>query len=37
MYLFGVVTVGIGQAVVMYGLGLPLLTAFRRLRGTDVL
>ncbi len=25
MYLFGIVTVGIGQAVVVYGLGLPLL------------
>jgi len=31
MYLFGVVTVGLGQAVVMYGLGLPLLSALRRL------
>jgi uncharacterized membrane protein len=31
MYLFGFVTVAIGQAVVMYGLGLPLLTALRRL------
>ena len=31
MYLFGVVTVGIGQAVVVYGLGLPLLIALRRL------
>ncbi len=37
MYLFGVVTVGTGQAVVMYGLGWPLLTALRRLRTTDVL
>lgn len=37
MYLFGVVTVGIGQAVVMYGVGWPLLTALRRLRTTDVL
>jgi len=36
MYLLGVVTVGIGQAVVIYGLGLPLLTAFRRLRITEV-
>lgn len=31
MYLFGVVTVGLGQAVVLYVLGLPLLTALRRL------
>jgi len=31
MYLFGVVAVGLGQAVVMYGLGLPLLAALRRL------
>lgn len=33
MYLFGVVTVGIGQAVVVYGLGLPLASALRRLGG----
>lgn len=32
MYLFGVVAIGIGQAVVMYGLGLPLLIALKRLR-----
>ena len=32
MYLFGVVTIAIGQAVVMYGLGLPLLIALKRLR-----
>ena len=31
MYLFGVVAVGLGQAVVVYGLGLPLLAALRRL------
>ncbi|MHB1136511.1 MAG: QueT transporter family protein [Coriobacteriia bacterium] len=31
MYLFGVVTVGVGQAIVVYGLGLPLLAALRRL------
>lgn len=31
MYLFGVVTVGVGEAVVVYGLGLPLLAALRRL------
>ena len=31
MYLFGFVSVAIGQAVVMYGLGLPLLVALRRL------
>jgi len=35
MYLFGVVTIGLGQAVVMYGLGLPLLAALRRLRPTE--
>jgi uncharacterized membrane protein len=29
-YAFGVVTVGIGQAVVVYGLGWPLATAFER-------
>ena len=34
MYLFGVVAVGFGQAVVIYGLGLPLLRALRRL-GVD--
>jgi uncharacterized membrane protein len=31
MYLFGVVTVGLGQALVVYGLGLPLLGALKRL------
>lgn len=31
MYLFGVVFVGFGQAVVVYGLGLPLLLALRRI------
>jgi len=34
MYLFGVVAVGIGQALVVYGLGLPLLSALKRL-GVD--
>lgn len=37
MYLFGVVTVGIGQAVVMYALGLPLASALRRMRVSEVL
>ncbi len=31
MYLFGVLAIGIGQAVVVYGLGWPLLTALRRM------
>ncbi|MBF4509393.1 MAG: QueT transporter family protein [Aeromicrobium sp.] len=31
MYLFGVVAVGLGQAVVVYGLGMPLLHLMRRL------
>ena len=31
MYLFGVVAVGIGQALVVYGLGWPLLVALRRM------
>ncbi len=31
MYLFGVIALGIGEAVVVYGLGLPLLGALRRL------
>ncbi len=31
MYLFGAVFVGIGQAVVVYGLGLPLLAVLRRI------
>ena len=30
MYLFGVVSIGIGQAIVVYGLGWPLLTALDR-------
>ena len=30
MYLFGLVAIGIGEAVVIYGLGLPLLAALRR-------
>lgn len=30
MYLFGIAFVGLGQAVVVYGLGLPLLLALRR-------
>jgi hypothetical protein len=34
MYLFGVVAVGVGQALVVYGLGLPLLGALKRL-GVD--
>jgi hypothetical protein len=32
LYLTGVVTIGIGQAIVVYGLGWPLLTAMRRMR-----
>lgn len=32
MYLFGVVSIALGQAIVVYGLGWPLLTALRRLR-----
>lgn len=31
LYLFGVVTVGLGEAAVVYGLGLPLLRALRRI------
>lgn len=31
MYLFGVIAVGLGQAVVIYGLGLPLLGVLKRL------
>lgn len=31
MYLFGVVSVGVGQAIVVYGLGWPLLAALKRL------
>lgn len=30
MYLFGVLTIGIGEAVVVYGLGIPLQAALRR-------
>lgn len=37
MYLFGFVTVAIGQALVVYGLGLPLLLALRRLGLGDLL
>lgn len=37
MYLFGVVTVGVGQAVVVYALGLPLAAALRRMRVGEVL
>ena len=37
MYLFGFVTVAVGQAIVMYGLGLPLLAALRRLGLADLL
>ncbi len=36
MYLFGVVSVAVGQAVVVYGLGWPLYSAMRRL-GADAL
>lgn len=31
MYVFGVIAVGVGQAVVVYGLGLPLLLVLRRI------
>lgn len=37
MYLFGVVAVGIGQAVVVYGLGLPTLALLRRIGAERVL
>lgn len=37
MYLFGVVAVGIGEAVVVYGLGWPLLAALRRLGLAELL
>jgi hypothetical protein len=30
MYLFGVVTIGIGEALVVYGLGLPLQAGLRK-------
>lgn len=36
MYLFGVITIAFGQAVVVYGLGWPLLAALRRLGLGDV-
>ncbi|MDO8963464.1 MAG: QueT transporter family protein [Coriobacteriia bacterium] len=32
LYLYGVLTVGVGQAIVVYALGLPLLVALRRVR-----
>ena len=35
MYLFGLVTTAVGEAVVMYALGLPLLRALRRVPGLD--
>ena len=34
MYLFGVVSIGISQAIVVYGLGWPLLAALDRARGS---
>jgi uncharacterized membrane protein len=37
MYLFGFVAVAVGQTIVMYGLGLPLLVALRRLGLEDLL
>ena len=37
MYIFGVVTVGVGQAVVVYGLGLPLLRLLERVGVRDML
>jgi uncharacterized membrane protein len=37
MYAFGFVAVGVGQAVVVYGLGWPLLVALRRLGLADLL
>lgn len=37
MYLFGVVAVGLGQAIVVYGLGLPLSTALSKLRIGEML
>ncbi|MDP2299994.1 MAG: QueT transporter family protein [Coriobacteriia bacterium] len=37
MYLFGVVAVGFGQAVVVYGLGLPLLRLLKRLGAERIL
>lgn len=36
-YLFGVVSVGVGEAVVVYGIGWPLVIAFRRLGLGDLL
>jgi len=35
MYLFGIVTVGIGQAIVLYGLGLPLARILERVGVAD--
>jgi len=35
MYIFGLVAVGFGQAVVIYGLGLPLVRALKRIRTTQ--
>ncbi len=37
VYLAGVVTVGLGQAVVVYGLGLPLATVIRRIEAAGLL
>lgn len=37
MYLFGVIAVGIGEAVVVYGLGWPLLAALERLGLREIL
>jgi uncharacterized membrane protein len=37
MYLFGVVAVGLGEAIVVYGLGWPLLAALRRTGISEVL
>lgn len=36
MYLFGVVAIAIGQALVIYGLGLPVVVALRRLGFADM-
>jgi uncharacterized membrane protein len=37
MYLFGFVAIAVGQSVVVYGLGLPLLAAMKRLRVAEAL
>lgn len=37
MYLFGVACVGLGEALVVYGLGMPLLATLRRLGLADVI